>query len=179
MTSGIYLITVSRIGLLPLYYVGKSARIEWRFMMHVYSLRRGRHSNCYMQHAFDKYGEEAFALDILEEFSGDLSDLEQWWLDEMVGHSRVMNICTGSVGGTMPEETRRKISKKLLGNKSKGKRPSLGVIEGTRYDGKTVRFDSAADAARSGFSACAISRCIRGQRKTHNGYRWRRIRPSC
>lgn len=41
--------------------------------------------------------------------------------------------------------------------------------------GETLIFKSAAEAEKFGFYSGSISRCIKGKRKTHKGYSWRRI----
>jgi hypothetical protein len=54
-------------------------------------------------------------------------------------------------------------------------RPTVPVI-GRKRDGTEISFDSISDAAKQGFKASCISRCIKGLEQTHHGYAWRRGR---
>ena len=122
MDSGIYLITCSPPGELPRYYVGQSRTLRARLRTHKWSLGAGRHHNKKMQSAWDKYGAACFRFDVLELCeSNALDEFEQWWLDETVGHRRVMNIGTtsGSAmrGVRFSAEHKQRISRALTGKK--------------------------------------------------------------
>lgn len=63
-------------------YIGSSVDLRTRWAFHCGSLRRGDHSNRYLQAAWDKYGENAFDFTILEYVSDDeLLEVEQAWID--------------------------------------------------------------------------------------------------
>jgi len=47
-------------------YVGKSTNMWKRWRHHRADLRNGAHSNPYLQHGWDKYGETAFAFNVVE-----------------------------------------------------------------------------------------------------------------
>lgn len=47
-------------------YVGSAKLFSGRCHQHLYSLRRGTHHNKYLQHDFNKCGEEAFVFEVLE-----------------------------------------------------------------------------------------------------------------
>lgn len=60
------------------FYIGSAqsfARREWQ---HRYDLKRGKHKNPHMQASWNKYGEEAFVFEILEEHpdGADILDVE-------------------------------------------------------------------------------------------------------
>jgi len=140
MQSGIYLITCRRPGALPLYYVGQSQGCEKRFAQHHADLRSGRHANKHMQSAFVKYGETSFTMEVLEHVeAADLNHAEQWWLDEMVGYARTLNVGIDATSG-MRGRSHTAESKYKLSQKSKQKKLSpehlkaliLGGVNRTR-----------------------------------------------
>lgn len=52
-------------------YIGSSYDIFKRFSIHKNSLKKNKHHSIYLQRAWDKYGEDAFKFEILEECSRD------------------------------------------------------------------------------------------------------------
>ena len=103
-------------------YVGSTENVERRWGEHKARLRHGRHSNEYLQRAFDKYGEDAFGWAVLEEGVANetLIAREQYWLDTYRKHSEVYNIgeCADNAqrGHALTEEHRRKIGEALRGH---------------------------------------------------------------
>jgi len=86
-TSGIYALFNTRNGKL---YVGSSVHITRRWAAHRRELRRGKHTNRFLQRAWDKHGEAAFEFRLLEEVD-ELSRLlarEQVWLDSLRSFER-------------------------------------------------------------------------------------------
>lgn len=51
-------------------YVGSSARMKARWEHHVWVLKRGRHSNPYLQRVWDKHGESEFQFTVLHAMPG-------------------------------------------------------------------------------------------------------------
>lgn len=99
-------------------YIGKSVNIENRFIRHLSELRHNRHCNPYLQKAFNKYGENNFKLNILEECNEKaLDNKEKYWIkyykDKKI--CELYNITDGGTGGKMPQyiidKARPKISK--------------------------------------------------------------------
>jgi group I intron endonuclease len=64
-------------------YVGSAVNPRKRCRWHYAALRRGAHYSPYLQHAWDKHGEDAFVFEILEPvlFVEDLIPREQYWID--------------------------------------------------------------------------------------------------
>ena len=63
-------------------YVGQSVDIDRRLHQHFYLLRVGRACNQIMQSSWDKYGEESFEAEILEECNeSSLVDREKHWIN--------------------------------------------------------------------------------------------------
>lgn len=84
MKSGIYKITNTINGKV---YIGQSKTLNTRYRGHIYRISRNEHHNEHLQRSFDKYGEDNFVYDILEEVE-DLSLLdlkEKFWIDHYGG----------------------------------------------------------------------------------------------
>lgn len=64
-------------------YVGSSKDVRRRLRDHRTYLKAGTHYCKYLQHAYDKYGSDAFAFLLLEAHVpvADLEAREQWWVD--------------------------------------------------------------------------------------------------
>ena len=56
-------------------YIGSSVRLNRRLVEHKSRLRHGHHGNQHLQRAWDKYGEDAFATEILLELDTDIDTL--------------------------------------------------------------------------------------------------------
>jgi group I intron endonuclease len=63
-------------------YYGSSKKIEKRFKTHLNQLRNGKHINCILQNAWNKYGEDNFIFEIVEECElENLFEAEQKYID--------------------------------------------------------------------------------------------------
>lgn len=63
-------------------YVGQSRNIAYRWSKHVYDLNHNKHDNDYLQKAWNKYGKESFAFEVLEYCSvDDLDEREIYYID--------------------------------------------------------------------------------------------------
>lgn len=90
--SGIYKILCVPTGKV---YVGSAVDLAARWRMHRHELRHGKHSSRHLQRAWNKYGEDAFRLEIIEfVLSPFLLEREQYWLDKLrsYDHARGFNI---------------------------------------------------------------------------------------
>lgn len=77
--SGIYKITCNNLS-----YIGSSVDLYHRIAQHISNLKRNRHHSKYMQHCFEKYGESAFNIEILEYLERDIKTLrerEEWYMN--------------------------------------------------------------------------------------------------
>lgn len=104
------------------YYIGSAdsfARREWQ---HKYDLRRKAHKNPRLQAAWDKYGEDMFVFEVLEEVPKGVSQLqaEDKWLKQHVGKPDCYNINPSAelsrLGVVLSEE-----AKLNIGNGRRGK----------------------------------------------------------
>jgi group I intron endonuclease len=108
------------------FYIGSSGNLYERWRVHKNKLRRRSHPNPKLQAAWDKYGEDAFKFELLEEFSSTtaMEALEQALLHEHLGNAACYNLAewvaapmrgrTGSLhprfGKVMPETARASLS---------------------------------------------------------------------
>jgi group I intron endonuclease len=108
------------------FYIGSAqsfARREWQ---HRYDLRRGVHKNPHMQSSWNKYGEDAFVFEVLEELGEDedVFAAENRYLHRHVGQHNCFNVNKDAylsrLGQTLSEESKAKLSKNRTG-KAAGK----------------------------------------------------------
>ena len=89
--SGIYAIESQIDGK---YYIGSSKTLRTRRNAHFSSLRAGKHSNRHLQRAFNKYGEENFKFNVLEEWDEESRiEREQHYLDLFNDRDNCYNMC--------------------------------------------------------------------------------------
>lgn len=120
-------------------YVGKTNNFNYRVSKHLYTLRNKTHINSHLQRAWDKYGEDNFTFEILEEYSTDLLfAMEHYWCNilDVFNYNRGYNIKPAhpeNKGGNSQEmsekvriantgkkatvEARKKMSERKIGRK--------------------------------------------------------------
>ena len=114
VTSGIYRIVLKED---QRCYIGSSIRIEERWDAHKWHLRRGDHHSSYLQNAWNKYGEDAFAFEIIEKCEADnLLQREQVWLDSEDPAFNMLPTAGNNTGYTYTPEACAKISAALMGH---------------------------------------------------------------
>lgn len=113
-------------------YIGSSSYLERRLAEHKRFLRKGLHQNKHLQLSFNKYGENSFVLEKIEECEIDnLLDREQFYIDLFRGNLfnfgnayapsrgykhtqeakiRIGNYWKGRSRGSMSEITKEKVS---------------------------------------------------------------------
>lgn len=120
MTQGIYEIVNWEDGKATT-YVGSSVDIEQRWNSHRSELRRGQHPNTHLQAAWNKYSEEAFVFNMLEEVEDNmLLVMEQEYLDNYFDGGHCYNIARYVEASPMQdrhhtEETKCKMSEAKRG----------------------------------------------------------------
>jgi len=120
MISCIYTITNVHNGKM---YVGKTNDFHYRVSKHKYTLRNKIHINEHLQRAWDKYGEESFMFEILDEVSEDLLiSLEHYWCNILNVHDYLVGYNIRPTHphnkGSNSKATSEKISKSLVGRKA-------------------------------------------------------------
>lgn len=76
------------------FYVGSTVDSRKRFWAHRKALRLGNHDCTHLQRAWDKYGEDCFKFEIIEQLNSkeELYPAEQKWLDEHFGKPNCYNV---------------------------------------------------------------------------------------
>lgn len=165
-------------------YVGSSIDLKERWRRHKKDLRAGKHHSIILQRAWDKYKEENFKIEVLQECSTEeMKDRENYYLCEL---KPVYNICKeaySTVGRVYREETRLKHKKYAIDNNI---RPPKETYEG-RYipvimldkktEGEIKEFKSLSDACfgigKDYSFVSTISDVCKGKRKSAFGYKWK------
>lgn len=66
-------------------YIGSTNNYKKRFYTHKHELNNNIHKNTHLQRAWNKYGEEAFLFEIIEECNSMIKiSREQYWLDKLL-----------------------------------------------------------------------------------------------
>jgi group I intron endonuclease len=103
------------------FYIGSAqsfARREWQ---HRYALKRNEHKNPHMQASWNKYGEEVFVFEVLEEVPDgeDVLAVENKYLHKHVGQHNCFNVNKDAylsrLGQVMTAESKAKLSKNRKG----------------------------------------------------------------
>ena len=101
-------------------YVGQSVNLESRFTDHKSALRNNRHFNKHLQDSWNKYGEESFEFNIIEECEDqNLDEREQFYIakydsmNPLFGYNRNSG---GSTNKQLSEELKKHLSSVLMGH---------------------------------------------------------------
>lgn len=78
------------------FYIGSAVSFRKRKARHFSELRKGKHNNKHLQHAWVKYGEQAFVFVVIEEVEdrAQLLEAENRWFKQHVGAAYCYNIGT-------------------------------------------------------------------------------------
>lgn len=111
--SGVYCITNVRTGKV---YVGSATCIKGRLIGHRACLRKNKHDNSYLQHAWNKYGEATFKFSVLKTCPTDeMVEWEQFYIDHLRAAVRAYgyNLCPtagSTLGLKWTEESKKRMS---------------------------------------------------------------------
>jgi group I intron endonuclease len=93
-------------------YVGQSSQLKRRRYEHCRLLKKGEHTNSFLQNVFNKYREDMsyFVIEYLDDVD-DLTEREQYWMDTFQSASKGMNLApaAGSSLGCIRTEEQRKV----------------------------------------------------------------------
>ena len=194
MRSGIYMIENKVNGMR---YIGQSDNIPKRWVQHRSDLRGNRHDNDHLQKAFNKYGEDAFTFQVLEEMPVQFLDVaEIWWINYLDTFKHGYNMTAGgeSTRGLVPwnkgkhrSERIRKILSESAKKRTGEKNPFFNKnhTEETRKKlsaqrsipvrevetGRVYPSAKAADIAHGGHSS-NVSKALNGKVPRAYGYHW-------
>lgn len=155
------------------FYVGKSVNIEKRFKNHLKNLRQNKHYNKHLQNSYNKYGEEFFEFDVVEECNeNQLNEKEKYWIAYYKNNNfNLYNITDGGDGGKMPqyiiEKNRIKISNKAKGSEYVKHFGKQNGMYGKHHTEETKRKISQANKGRK-----HTEETKRKMHKPHKKTRW-------
>lgn len=128
MLSGIYTITNIENNKL---YIGKTKNFYTRWSSHISNLRKNKHTSRHLQKAWNKYGENSFIFEILEECEEEfLYSLEHYWCnllnvhDEKYGYNIERTHPYKKSYGPMLGRNFTDEHKAKIGNANRGKKAS-------------------------------------------------------
>lgn len=107
--KGIYKITIG-----PKFYYGQSVHLPRRRREHLLSLENNKHSNRYMQYAWDKYKDFIFEIIEIVDDASLLNEREQHYIDLFYSNDNCMNLArfaeSPTRGCKMSDESKAKMS---------------------------------------------------------------------
>lgn len=108
-------------------YIGQTNNIKRRLYEHKSTLRHNKHHNEYLQRAFNKYGENSFTFEFIEECNlTNVDDRERYWIKFYKSNDKNYGFNSDSGGHnnkTLSNEHKMKISAKVKGENN----PMYGV----------------------------------------------------
>ena len=115
-------------------YVGSTTRLTKRKRNHFNKLKKGTHSNSYLQRSFNKYGREAFSFTVVLSCpASDVIKYEQYYLDkyELYDRSKGYNIQEKADRSEHSDETIQKLKNQMRGEQNPfyGKSHDVGSIK--------------------------------------------------
>jgi len=200
MITGIYTITNN---VTKHIYVGAASNVTKRLNDHMCSLRKNIHVNSYMQNSWNKYDEDCFTFELLEECNKvHLYSQEHYWCNMLNSHNRNYGynlkpthpnnvslvlqetkdkLRDKATGRKWSEEYKQLFKQKQLGRKhsqehiDKAASSKYKVVFQFSKKGEFIKeWNSAVTASRElKISRTAISNCCLGRLKTSGGYIWK------
>lgn len=99
-------------------YIGSAINLEGRKRGHFSKLINGKHHSCYLQNAYNKYGENSFVFEILEYCEKEcLIEREQFYIDALCPEYNIAPKAGSSLGVKYTAEARIKMSMAKIGKK--------------------------------------------------------------
>jgi group I intron endonuclease len=111
------------------FYIGSSKNILKRIRRHFSELRNNSHKNKHLQSSWNKYGEENFLFEILEEcLEENLIVREQYYIDVLIPKYNINKIANSSLGVKRDDITKEKIRRANIGLKHSKERNEIKSI---------------------------------------------------
>jgi group I intron endonuclease len=121
-------------------YVGSETKHGSRWRNHLYRLRNKKHHSVILQRAFNKYGDNSFRFEIIEEVEGDNAALltrEQHYIDTLNPEYNCCRIAGNTSGIKRTDEHRAKISLSLKKAIAEGRRLKPPGMAGRHHSEET------------------------------------------
>lgn len=147
-------------------YVGSAVDIQVRGQQHKRALENNAHANKKLQHAWNKYGAEAFDIRVLEliDSTADLLSQEQYWLDTLGSVKNGYNIAIkagSNLGLVFSEET--------LERNSRAKSKPIGGFISPNGDVVTIQ-NMRSFCREHGLTQNLMYMLAQGRATTHKGW---------
>lgn len=197
--SGIYKIT-NKVN--KKFYIGSSKDLKDRWSDHRKELRHNYHGNPHLQSSWNKYGEESFIFEILEECESNdeiLFQTEQKWLDETKCYDKKIgyNICEKAgrpplrSSASLSEETIKKMSEKMSGENNpffgkthseislrkmrvpRGKNTSIPIQSIDIDTGETKEYEGLYFLKELNIASNNVWYCLKNPFSTYKGFFWK------
>ncbi len=111
--SGIYKITNT---INNKYYIGSAINFKRRCIQHKSKLKTKTHHSIKLQNAYNKYGDDVFIYEIIEECEKEiLIKQEQYYIDTLKPYYNINKIAGSSLGRKTSDETKEKLRKINIG----------------------------------------------------------------
>lgn len=127
------------------FYIGSACHFYNRKSKHLTTLRNNTHRNRHLQHAYNKYGEKAFKIFLIEEcLKEQLPIREQWYLDNLKPHYNICTLVEGRWGILHEESTKTKIREsvtkfhKEVGHSKETKAKIAATLTGKKQSPETI-----------------------------------------
>lgn len=162
ITSGIYKIEHISTGRI---YIGSAVKIIRRWQEHKSELLRGIHGNKRLQNSWNKHGEQAFKLEVVEKCEcSKLIEREQFYIDTLNPYYNIARIAGSTLGYRHTEETkdiiRQKRSSQVFSDETRAK-----------FRSKTVPIDVREKISLSSIGRVASEESKEKMRKSKTGTR--------
>jgi len=167
-------------------YVGSSVDIGHRLTDHFSALRNKKHTNKYLQRAWNKHGKIRFDFKILQTVFNleNLRIIEEDWIknlksdDPKIGFNLTNNcVRPHNLGKKASPELRLRLSKMRKGRISQQildyNRLKRVEVVGFKDNAEIIKFESIKAAMRAGYGN--ITRCILHPNMTCGGLHWKKI----
>lgn len=93
-------------------YVGQTYDVKYRWSHHKSDLTHHRHHNIHLQSAWDKYGEENFKFEIIEQcLTNEVDEREQFWISKYDSYHNGYNLDLGGNGTRGYKHTDEELNK--------------------------------------------------------------------
>lgn len=155
-------------------YIGSSSNLYSRLLKHRALLRHGSHGNVELQNDWDRFGEDSFDYEVVEECPENNLKIRE---DYYIKNSKdIYNSAIGTIGFTFRNETRNRMSTSRKSGFKNGTITPYQLRKVSKYDldgNFIVEYDSLKEAAKTeGIHVSSIIRCANGTYSQNNGFRW-------
>lgn len=152
-------------------YIGQTVNEKRRRANHLFLLRTNQHHSIKLQNAYNKYGENNFVFEILEECSKEeLNEKELYYIQIKNSYNNGYNC---NLGGQFRTDMSGKNNSQYGKKGDKSARFKDYILQLDNNDNIIGRFGSlyeAAEAVNGDFST--IRKCLVHQRKHHKNFKW-------